>query len=202
MISVGDGAQPSARVGLFVDDPNIYVSLKKFFEGLGMPQKRFEPADLYKRAQALGRVVIAQAYLTMKSEEQGEAAATRAGASGSEAARVTNGFMPVLDSLARRYNEAGYTVKVVPPGFSRKDVDTALAVDGVQAVMEGRIDLLIIASGDADYVPVVDLAHSKGKDVGIAAVDGHCARALRTRANHFLPIPWPDNITAINSEGL
>jgi uncharacterized LabA/DUF88 family protein len=162
----------------------------------------FDAADLYKRAQALGRVVIARAYLAMKSEYQGEAAASRADASGLTGGLVAKGFLSISDWLARKYNEAGYTVRMVPPGSRQKDVDTALAVDGAQAIIEDRLDLAIIASGDADYVPIADLAHSMGKAVGIAAVDRSCSPALRARADLFLPIPAPSAIvTAANSGG-
>lgn len=180
---------PQLRVGVFLDEPNIHVSLRNL-------KTAFDAEELLTRVRGLGRLAIAHAYISMRSEDQAETAAQRAGATGDSAALVNRGLLSTSDWLARKYNSAGYSVRMVPPGSDRKDVDTSLSVEAARAVMEDRVDLLVIGSGDADCIPLADLAHEMGKTVCIAAVPDSCSPALRARADVFLAIPSPTSVVS------
>ncbi len=92
------------------------------------------------------------------------------------------------DLLARRYNQAGFAVRFVPCTYNTKDIDTTMAVDISEAVYDPVVELLVVVSGDGDFVPAVDLAHRKGKRVAVIAFPGNCNQALRSRADFFIAL--------------
>jgi uncharacterized protein (TIGR00288 family) len=64
------------------------------------------------------------------------------------------------------------------------DVDVKLAVDAVEAAVEGRIDTLLIVSRDTDFKPVIETAKKRGLHT-IAVAPGTYGRsdALRNAAH-------------------
>jgi uncharacterized protein (TIGR00288 family) len=65
------------------------------------------------------------------------------------------------------------------------DVDVRLAVDATAAAVEGTIDVLVIASRDADFKPVVERAAEEGlRTVALAPGEYGRSDALRNAAQH------------------
>ena len=65
------------------------------------------------------------------------------------------------------------------------DVDVRLAVDATAAAVEGAIDVVVIASRDADFKPVVERAAEEGlRTVAIAPGEYGRSDALRNAAQH------------------
>jgi uncharacterized protein (TIGR00288 family) len=65
------------------------------------------------------------------------------------------------------------------------DVDVRLAVDATAAAVEGTIDVVVIASRDADFKPVVERAAEEGlRTVAIAPGTYGRSDALRNAAQH------------------
>jgi uncharacterized protein (TIGR00288 family) len=65
------------------------------------------------------------------------------------------------------------------------DVDVRLAVDATAAAVEGTIDVLVVASRDADFKPVVERAAEEGlRTVAIAPGEYGRSDALRNAAQH------------------
>ncbi len=63
------------------------------------------------------------------------------------------------------------------------DVDVRLAVDATTAVVDGTIDVLVVASRDADFKPVVERAAREGvRTVAIAPGEYGRSDALRNAA--------------------
>lgn len=125
--------------------------------------RMLEPEQVLQLARPFGRMVSATVYLAMKDG------------------------LPA-DQLARRYNQAGFSIRFVPCTYNTKDVDTTMAVDIAEAAYDLGADVLVIASGDGDFVPAIDLARRKGKAVVVCAFPVNCNKALRSRADLFVSL--------------
>lgn len=128
--------------------------------------KPMDPGFIIEAARPFGRLLSATVYLAMKDG------------------------VPT-DHLARQYNQAGFCVRFVPCTYNSKDVDTTMAVKIIEAVYDLGADVFVIASGDGDFVPAVDLAHRKAKSVVVLAFPSNCNDALRSRADVFVSLLEP-----------
>ncbi len=126
-----------------------------------------DPGEMIRRVNSFGRLVKAIVYLQMKSALLNE-------------------------TLARTYNNAGYTVKFVPPAYGSKDIDTTMVTDIAEAIYENAAAVVVIASGDGDFVPVADLARRKSKSVVLLSFPENCNEALRCRADRFISLSISD----------
>jgi uncharacterized protein (TIGR00288 family) len=69
------------------------------------------------------------------------------------------------------------------------DVDVRLAVDAVRLAVEGRMDVLAIASRDTDFKPVVETAHALGlRTLAIAPGTHGRSDALRNAATESVTL--------------
>ena len=74
-----------------------------------------------------------------------------------------------------------------------KSADIPLSIKATQ--LAGKVDTIIIMSGDSDYVELVQHLKSEGVRVEIAAVEGSTAAILRQEADYFHPITKEDWFT-------
>ena len=163
---------PLPRVGLYVDYPNLYATMKS---------KGSQP-DLDKLlavSQSLGDLIFAKCYTTIYS-----------------------GF---YNSSILGLERIGYTVvpRFVPDTDygMKKDIDTFLAVDAVADLLVNKVDILIIASNDSDFSPVLKLDRETGK-VAVAMVSSHDeAKVLSESATVYIEGIWyKSSDSAENSE--
>jgi uncharacterized LabA/DUF88 family protein len=68
---------------------------------------------------------------------------------------------------------AGIDPKYVPMSTSGKEkgVDVALAIDALQAGLDGKVDVAVLVTGDGDLIPVVRALMKQGVQVMIAHFD-------------------------------
>jgi uncharacterized LabA/DUF88 family protein len=69
---------------------------------------------------------------------------------------------------------AGIDPKFLPmpqSGVNEKGADVALAIDAMQIGMEGKIDIAVLVTGDADFVPLVRALMKQGIRVAAAHFD-------------------------------
>ncbi len=92
----------------------------------------------------------------------------------------------ISDKLAERLYEYYYG-SVVP---CHKSADIPLSIKATQ--LASKVDTIIIASGDADYVELVSHLKGEGVRVEIAAVEETTASILREEADYFHPITEDD----------
>lgn len=92
----------------------------------------------------------------------------------------------ISSKLAERLHEHYYG-SVVP---CHKSADIPLSIKATQ--LAGKVDTIIIMSGDSDYVELVRHLKSEGVRVEIAAVEETTARILVEEADHFHPITKGD----------
>jgi len=68
-----------------------------------------------------------------------------------------------------------------------KGIDVWLAVDMIKyCLMDGKCDVCILISGDADFVPALNLIKQQGKDVLVASVPSGFSKELRDKFEYFI----------------
>lgn len=133
-MSVEPGQFPQQRVGVFVDIQNMYYS------GRALYNKKVNFKELLKQAVGNRQLVRAIAYGITTEEAHEE------------------DFHSALASQ-------GFEVKTKPlqtfvGGQKKGDWDVGIAIDILS--LEPKIDVAVIASGDGDFIPMVEFAKQKG----------------------------------------
>jgi len=68
-----------------------------------------------------------------------------------------------------------------------KGIDVAIATDMLNTcVIRDECDMCILISGDADFIPALDIVKSKGKDVASASVYSGYSHNLRQKHKYFV----------------
>ncbi len=71
---------------------------------------------------------------------------------------------------------AGIDPKFMPmpqSGANEKGADVALAIDAMQVGLEGKLDIVVLVTGDADFVPLVRALMKQGVRVAAAYFEYH-----------------------------
>jgi len=127
------------RYDKYSDEEEPKVAL--FVDGPNMLRKEFmvDLRELKKRLQKHGRVIIARVFLNQFAPEKLIEAV------------INEGFETVM-IMAEQDEEAS-------------DVDVALAVSATEVILTKDIDVIALATRDADFLPVVLKAKEYGKKV-------------------------------------
>ncbi len=97
---------------------------------------------------------------------------------------------PAEDSVWNRIREDGFDVKVFDRNIRNKEkgVDMEMGMDIAKLIYsEMKPGIMVIAAGDADYVPVVQRARSKGWSVEVWFWS-NAADDLENAASRFCPL--------------
>lgn len=166
------GEWPEQRVGLFVDTQNLYYAARDNYE------RHVDYARLLALALRGRRLVAATAYVV---EREGEATAY--------------GFVTKLSALGYRVRRRKTRVhraddegRTVIEG----DWDMGIAADIVRA-WDG-LDVVVLASGDGDFVPILELAQERGRRVEVAAFREATSQELIDLADRYLHLAELDDI--------
>ena len=156
------GEWPEQRVGLFVDTQNLYYTARQEFES------RVDYEKLLSVALRGRRLAQATAYVV---EREGESAAY--------------GFVTKLSSLGYRVRRKRSVARRSDSGeiVIDGDWDMGIAADIVRA-WEG-LEVVALASGDGDFVPILDLAQGRGCRVEVVAFRATASQALIDSADRF-----------------
>ena len=150
----------SRKVGLFVDTQNLYYSAKDYYSA------NINYELLLELARADRELSFATAYLVSKDD-------------------AVNPFVTKLNHL-------GYRVKKRQVVEHRRDDgsvlldgdwDMGIAADMVRAF--DRLDILVLASGDGDFVPMLELAQERGCRVEVLAIKDTCSQSLVECVDRF-----------------
>lgn len=71
----------------------------------------------------------------------------------------------------------------------QKGVDIKLAIDSLESAKSGVVDVIAIASGDADFAPLVEAIRRAGPHVLVLAFQTSISDDLRNVADRFLTLP-------------
>lgn len=88
-----------------------------------------------------------------------------------------------LKSLIPHIQKSGLSVSIVSPN---KSVDGRLIFDLLVNAYRNTFDVAIIASGDRDYIPVIEHRKSQGKKVKIASFESALSHGVRFVADEVL----------------
>ncbi len=135
------------------------VRVALLVDGPNMLRKEFmiDLRELKRRAQKYGRIVIAKVFLNQFAPEKLVEAV------------INEGFECEM-SLAEQTEGAS-------------DVDVSLAVAAMEAVLTRDIDVLAIATRDADFLPVVQKAKEYGKKVVVFGAEPGFSSSLQNAAD-------------------
>lgn len=160
------GDHAHQRVALFVDTQNIYYAARDYQNG------NVDYEQLLHRAIRGRQLAHATAYVV---EREGDTSA--------------HGFFHKLSSIGYRVKRRLLRVHVVDDdGRIKKDGDwdMGIAADIVRAT--AYADVIVLVSGDGDFVPILSLAQELGKRVEVIAFRENAAAQLLDIADQFINI--------------
>jgi uncharacterized LabA/DUF88 family protein len=147
------------RVGIFIDTQNLYHSAKNLYRA------KVNFGNVVKEAVGGRQLIRAVAYvIRTESEEE-------------------KGFFEAL-------NKAGIETKVkdiriFAGGAKKADWDLGMAIDAI--AMSSKLDTVILATGDGDFVPVVEyLKYTGGCQVEVISFGKSSSGQLRDAADDFI----------------
>lgn len=161
MSSVFNSTQyKNQRVAVLIDVQNLYHSARALF------QKRVNFKELLDAALGERRLIRAFAYVvrTKTGEEK-----------------------PFFEAL----NKLGIEMRVKDlqeyyGGMKKADWDVGIAVDAIKTL--GIVDVIVLASGDGDYVPLVEYLKNQGRRVEVMAFGRSASSKLKEIADEFIDL--------------
>ncbi len=152
--------QKEQRVGVFIDTQNLYHTAKNIYK------RKVNFGNVVKDVLCGRKLVRAVAYaITTESEDE-------------------SAFLSAL-------TKAGIETKVKDlqiffDGSKKADWDIGLAIDAV--TMAHKLDVVIIVSGDGDFVPLCRYLQYHGVQVEVATFGQSASSSLREAADDFLDL--------------
>ena len=151
----------SQRVGIFIDTQNLYHSAKNLYKA------KVNFGQVVKEAVAGRNLIRAIAYvIRTESEEE-------------------KGFFDALNKLGIETKVKD--IRVFAGGAKKADWDIGMAIDAV--AMGQKLDTIILATGDGDFVPLVEyLKYTYGVQVEVIAFGKSSSGQLRDAVDDFIDI--------------
>lgn len=149
------------RVGIFIDTQNLYHSAKHLYNA------RVNFANVLKDALAGRHLIRAIAYvITTESGEE-------------------RGFFDALKNIGIETKTKN--LQVFAGGSKKADWDVGLAIDAI--AMAPKLDTVIIASGDGDFIPLVEyLQLNQGCQVEAISFGKSSSSKLREAVDEFVDL--------------
>ena len=148
------------RVAIFFDVQNLYHSARSRYGA------RVNFKEVLKSAIANRQLIRAFAYVisTKTGEEK-----------------------PFFEALTK----LGIETRVKPlqefyGGLKKADWDVGLAIDAVKTIQ--AVDTIVLASGDGDFVPLVEFIKNQGRRVEVIAFGKSSSAALKEAADEFVDL--------------
>lgn len=147
------------RVAVFIDTQNLYHSAKNIYKG-----SRVNFKEVLKAAVGDRQLIRAVAYVI--ATESGEEQA----------------FFEALEKLGIETKVKD--LQIFAGGAKKADWDVGLAVDAI--TLASKLDAVVIASGDGDYVPLVEyLQMNHGCQVEVIAFGKSSSARLKEAVDDF-----------------
>jgi uncharacterized LabA/DUF88 family protein len=95
-----------------------------------------------------------------------------------------------LDMLSKNgFEIKSKDLRIRPDKSSKGDWDMGIAIDAISMV--DKLDVIVLVSGDGDFVDLVHLLKSRGVIVEIISFPKSTNEDLINAANHFVPVDEP-----------
>ncbi len=151
-------AKPDQRVGVFIDAQNIYHSAKNFY------QRKVDFGRLINILTGERKLICAFAYVIK-----------------------TDLFSKELNFFSTLI-EKGIKLRIkelisYPDGTKKADWDVGLTVDAIR--FSSNLDVIILVSGDGDFLPLVEYLMNLGKQVEVAGFGQNTSVKLKEVCDYF-----------------
>jgi len=162
---------PQQRVALFVDTQNL------FFAARDLRGEVVDYGRLLDVAARGRRLAHATAYVVERDDDG-----------------ANYGFVTKLTALGFRVRRLKVRVRVSEDDrpVLEGDWDLGIAADVFRAL--GSVDAIALATGDADFTPVVQLAQERGARVEVLAFKDFTGQELQDACDRFLDLTQVDGI--------
>lgn len=159
------------RVGVLVDVSNTYHSAKNLFG------KKVNFQEILKQAVAGRKLIRATAYAVRTETEEEN---------------------PFFEALSQQGFEVRMKdLQIFAGGAKKADWDVGLAIDAIK--LADKLDVLIIVSGDGDYLPLVSyLQNNKGCLVEVMAFGKTTSSKLIEECDDFIDLSKNKNFLINN----
>jgi len=149
------------RVGIFIDTQNLYHSARNLY------QAKVNFGQVVKDALAGRALIRAVAYVI--TTETGE----------------EKSFFEALEKLGIEAKTKN--LQIFAGGMKKADWDVGIAVDAIK--MAPKLDTVVLASGDGDFIPLVEyLKINEGCQVEVVAFGKSASGRLREIADDFIDL--------------
>lgn len=146
------------RVGVFIDTQNLYHSAKNLYRA------RVNFANVLKESLAGRTLVRAVAYVV--TTESGEEKA----------------FFEALTKIGIETKTKD--LQIFYGGAKKADWDVGMAVDAIK--LAPKLDAVVLATGDGDFVPLVEYLKNAGTQVEVIAFGKSSSQRLKDAADDFI----------------
>ncbi len=160
------------RIGIFIDIQNLYHSAKNLYRA------RVNYRELIKELTSDRQLIRAIGYVVKSEGLEGTAAPKEGMIS---LARESSFFEALTKTgVELRIKD----LQIFPGGLKKADWDVGLAVDAIR--MASFLDVIILVTGDGDFVPLVEyLKWGLGREVEVAAFGRSASSRLKEAADFF-----------------
>lgn len=148
------------RVAVFIDVQNMYHSARNLYD------RRVNFREILKAAVAGRQLIRAFAYVV--STESGE----------------EKQFFEALERLGIETREKD--LQIYYGGMKKADWDVGMAIDAVR--LSNSVEVIVIVSGDGDFIPLVDYLRNQGKQTEVIAFGKSASSKLREIADDFVDL--------------
>jgi len=148
------------RVGVFIDTQNLYHSARNLYKA------RVNFGAVVKDVVAGRKLVRAVAYVI--TTEAGD----------------EKNFFEALAKLGIETKTKD--LQIFSSGSKKADWDVGLAVDAIK--MSSRLDTVVIASGDGDFIPLVEYLQTNGIQVEVASFGQSTSGKLKEVVDEFVDL--------------
>ncbi len=148
------------RVGVFIDTQNLYHSARNLYKA------RVNFGAVVRDVVAGRKLVRAVAYVIT-----------------TEAGDEKNFFEALEKSGIETKTK---DLQIFASGSKKADWDVGLAVDAIK--MSPRLDCVVIASGDGDFVPLVEYLQTNGVQVEVVSFGQSTSGKLREAVDEFVDL--------------
>lgn len=152
--------QKEQRVGIFIDTQNLYHSAKNIYK------TKVNFANVLEDALA-GRVLVKAVAYVVSSETGDE-----------------KGFFEALERLGIETKTKD--LQVFAGGAKKGDWDVGLAVDAIK--FASKLDVVVLISGDGDFVPLVEHLKSMGCQVEVISFGRSTSARLIDSTDDFIDL--------------
>lgn len=151
---------PAQRVGVFVDVQNLFYSAKYQFHA------KVDFSKLMDLCVNGRQLVRALAYVVQTPDID------------------QSSFLNILDQIG--FEIRAKDLRLRPDGTAKGDWDMGMAIDSI--AMADRLDVIVLVSGDGDFVDLVNMLKSRGVIVEVLSFPNNTAEDLKDAATLYMPL--------------